>query len=195
VLFLAMRIYFKKRIQQQANQIHLSEIERHIHEKMEAEQELILLRNLKLQDELTRQNIDLANFTLNASKTNVLLSELKEEIVKQKSELGNRYPKYYSERLLKLIEANETNEDAWNMFEMHFDKVNNHFFKRLKESYPDLTPSDMKLCAFLRLNLNTKEIAPLLNITIRGVEIRRYRLRKRLALHTEDNLIDFIMKF
>lgn len=195
VLILVFRIYFKKRIQQQANQLNLKEMERHIHEKMEAEQELILLRNQKLQDELTRQNIDLANFTLNASKTNELLGKLKDEILQQKTELGNRYPKYYSERLLKLIEANETNEDAWQMFEMHFDKVNNQFFKRLKEAYPDLTPSDMKLCAFLRLNLNTKEIAPLLNITIRGVEIRRYRLRKRLGLHTEDNLIEFIMKF
>ncbi|WP_373921469.1 helix-turn-helix transcriptional regulator, partial [Prolixibacter sp. NT017] len=70
-----------------------------------------------------------------------------------------------------------------------------NFFRRLKNEYPSLTPSDLKLCAYLRLNLATKEIAPLLNISVRGVEIRRYRLRKKLELPQEKNLVEFMMEF
>ena len=72
---------------------------------------------------------------------------------------------------------------------MHQDFIN-----RLKNTHPDLSPREIRLCAYLRMNLSTKEIAPLLNISIRGVEIGRYRLRKKLNLDREDNLIDYLMK-
>jgi DNA-binding CsgD family transcriptional regulator len=81
------------------------------------------------------------------------------------------------------------------MFEKQFDQAHENFFKRLKTNYPELTPSDLRLCAYLRMNLSSKEIAPLINITIRGVEERRYRLRKRLNLPSDQNLPDFILAF
>ncbi|HSW67404.1 MAG TPA: hypothetical protein VLH16_02385, partial [Bacteroidales bacterium] len=65
----------------------------------------------------------------------------------------------------------------------------------LKADSPDLTSSDLRLCAYLRLNLSSKEIAPLLNISVRGVEERRYRLRKRLKLNSEQNLSEFILAY
>lgn len=66
--------------------------------------------------------------------------------------------------------------------------------KTLKDKYPDLTPSDLRLCAFLRMNLASKEIAPLLGISVRGVENHRYRLRKRLNLDADSNLTEFMIK-
>jgi len=81
------------------------------------------------------------------------------------------------------------------MFENLFDQAHANFFKRLKTEFPTLTPSDLRLCAYLRMNLSSKEIAPLINITIRGVEERRYRLRKRLNLPPEHNLTDYILSY
>jgi DNA-binding CsgD family transcriptional regulator len=81
------------------------------------------------------------------------------------------------------------------MFEHLFDQAHENFFKRLKTSFPDLTTSDLRLCAYLRLNLSSKEIAPLLNISVRGVEEKRYRIRKRLGLSSDQGLSDFIVSF
>ncbi|MEQ9265731.1 MAG: hypothetical protein RLN81_10950, partial [Balneolaceae bacterium] len=81
------------------------------------------------------------------------------------------------------------------VFEQLYDQAHGNFFKRLKETYPQLTPSDLRLCAYLRMNLASKEIAPLLNISVRGVEERRYRLRKRLDITTDTNLTELIMTF
>lgn len=86
-------------------------------------------------------------------------------------------------------------ENDWEQFVYHFDQVHSGFFQRLRQQYPELTPRDHRLCAYLRMNLSTKDIAPLLNISVRGVEISRYRLRKKLGLTGDDNLGEFMMNF
>jgi len=73
--------------------------------------------------------------------------------------------------------------------------VHEEFLKRLKENYPDLSPRELKLCAYLRLNISSKEIANLMDISVRGVEISRYRLRKKLQLEHDRNLTEFIISF
>ncbi|MDP4227934.1 MAG: LuxR C-terminal-related transcriptional regulator, partial [Bacteroidota bacterium] len=67
------------------------------------------------------------------------------------------------------------------------------FFKKLKEKYPDLTNNDLRLCSYLRMNFSTKEIARLLNISTRGVEISRYRIRRKFQLSHDVNLTEFLM--
>jgi DNA-binding CsgD family transcriptional regulator len=91
------------------------------------------------------------------------------------------------------LSDDERLEDDWDSFAQNFDAVHNEFLSRLKAKHPNLSPSDLKLCAYLKLNLTTKEIAPLLNISVRGVEISRYRLRKKLDLANDVNLNDFMM--
>jgi len=71
--------------------------------------------------------------------------------------------------------------------------VHNNFMKKLREKHPDLSNSERLMCAYLKMNLSTKEIAPLLNISVRGVETTRYRLRKKLGLDRDDGLIDYLM--
>lgn len=85
-------------------------------------------------------------------------------------------------------------DDNWEHFAHHFDKVHNDFLIVLKSRYPNLTPSELKLCAYLRMNLSNKEIAQLINISTRGVEIARYRLRKKLGLTKEVNLFEFLLQ-
>ena len=92
--------------------------------------------------------------------------------------------------ILSALNDDERLDEDWGHFAMHFDKVHADFLARLRDRYPQLTPRDHKLCAFLRMNLNSKEIAPLLFISVRGVEISRYRLRKKLGLDAEANLTD-----
>ena len=68
------------------------------------------------------------------------------------------------------------------MFKEAFNNADKDFIKKLKSIHPNLTPNDLRLCAYLRLNLSSKEIAPLLNISPRSVEVKRYRLRKKMEL-------------
>jgi len=176
---------------------HLRQVadEKRESEKQHADQEIFKLQNEKLQAEISHKNMQLADSTMAMMKKNEVLIEIKSELEKQKEELGTRYPARYLQRLTTLIDKNISNDNDWEMFESLFDQAHENFFKRIKQSFPDLTQSDLKLCAYLKLNLSSKEIAPLLNISIRGVEIRRYRLRKRLALPLEKNLVEFIMQF
>ena len=98
-------------------------------------------------------------------------------------------------KIISLLRSDDRLEDDWSNFTIHFDAAHQDFLKRLKVNYPKLTPKDQKLCAYLRMNLTTKDIAPLLKISVRGVEISRYRLRKKLSLDKETNLNAFMMEF
>jgi ligand-binding sensor domain-containing protein len=192
---IASQYFFRKRIVRQHNQINQDIEEKRKSEQQQATQEIMKLQNEKLEAEIAHKNMQLADSTLSIIRKNEVLIEIKSELEKQKEELGSRYPARYLQRLTTLIDRNISNDNDWEIFEALFDQAHENFFKRLKHSFPELTQSDLKLCAYLKLNLSSKEIAPLLNISIRGVEIRRYRLRKRLALASDNNLVEFIMQF
>ena len=98
-------------------------------------------------------------------------------------------------RLIKSIDKDLAGGGEWEQFSDNFDQVHGNFITRLKEKYPTLTPQEIKFSAYLRMNLNTKEIANLLGISVRGVEIGRYRVRKKLGLERKDNLGDFLLRF
>ncbi|SHF75717.1 Y_Y_Y domain-containing protein [Mariniphaga anaerophila] len=157
------------------------------------EKELIRLRNEKLQAEIRFKSKELASSTMSIIKKNEFLLDLKTIIQKQKAELGSRYPDKYYNYLSKKIDDNISSHDDWKIFETNFERAHEQFFEKLKNKYPLLTPSDMQLCAFLRMNLSSKEIAPMLGISVRGVENHRYRLRKKLELDVNDSLTDAII--
>jgi ligand-binding sensor domain-containing protein/DNA-binding CsgD family transcriptional regulator len=192
---LGSQYYYRKRLAKHHERLHTIANEKRKVEKQNSEQEIIKLQNEKLQSEISHKNMQLADSTLSIIRKNEVLIEIKSELEKQKEELGPRYPARYLQRLTTLIDKNISNDNDWEIFEALFDQAHENFFKRLKLSFPDLTQSDLKLCAYLKLNLSSKEIAPLLNISIRGVEIRRYRLRKRLALSSDKNLVEYIVQF
>jgi DNA-binding CsgD family transcriptional regulator len=91
------------------------------------------------------------------------------------------------------INKNINEEDTWNVFVDAFNNADKDFLKKVKVAHQSLTPNDLRLCAFLRLNLSSKEIAPLLNISVRSVEIKRYRLRKKMELSHEQGLVEYIL--
>jgi DNA-binding CsgD family transcriptional regulator len=163
-------------------------------DREEKERELIQLRNEKLQAELSFKSSELASSTMAIIKKNEFLIEVKEILQNQKEQLGTRYPDKYYDTLVRKIDDNMSSPNDWKVFETNFERAHEQFMKTLKDNYPDLTPSDLRLCAFLRMNLASKEIAPLLGISVRGVENHRYRLRKRLNLEADSNLTEFMIK-
>jgi len=165
------------------------------HKNEEKEKELIQLRNEKLQSELSFKSRELATSTMGIIKKNEFLISLKEKLKRHKEQLGTRYPDKYYNELIKKIDSNITGDDDWKTFEYNFNLAHETFLQSLKSEYPDLTPSDLRLCAFLRINLTSKEIAPLLGISVRGVENHRYRVRKKLDLSPDTDLTDFILTF
>jgi hypothetical protein len=189
------RYLFRRRVIRHHERLRLEDEAIAQLEKERADQEIIKLQNEKLQAEISHKNIQLADSTMAIIKKNELLIGIKEELDKQRSRLGQEYPQRYFERLLALINKNISNDNDWKVFEGLFDQAHENFFKRLKTAYPELTQSDLKLCAFLKLNLTSKEIAPLLNISYRGVETRRFRLRRRLSLDSDNNLVEFVLQF
>ena len=190
-----MRWSFLRRLAHQTRKLEERNAEKVKQEKLLAEQNIIRLKNENLEKELSFINKQLANYTFNIIRRNQTLIKIREEIQKHRREAVENYPFQFLQRLLKLVEKNLSSEDDWKVFESHFDAAHQDFLKRLIHTFPDLTPSDLRLCAYLRINLSSKEIAPLLNITVRGVEIRRYRLRKRLGMKTEENLAEFILGY
>ena len=96
--------------------------------------------------------------------------------------------------LIKNIEKDTLIDKDWEKFEIYFNNIHDRFTQILKEKFPILTANDIKMCAYLRMNLSTKEIASILNISVRGVEISRYRLRKKMNLENGVNLTDYLSK-
>ena len=163
-------------------------------EREEKEKELIQLRNEKLQAELSFKSSELASSTMSIIKKNEFLMELKEILKNHKEQLGSRYPDKYYDTIVGKIDDNMSSQDDWSVFETNFERAHEQFMKTLKDNYSDLTPSDLRLCAFLRMNLASKEIAPLMGISVRGVENHRYRLRKKFNLDGDSNLTEFIIR-
>jgi ligand-binding sensor domain-containing protein/DNA-binding CsgD family transcriptional regulator len=165
------------------------------HQSLVSEKEIIRLRNEKLQSEMLHRDKELVNQTKNLIDKNKSLMQIKEEIQQLLRSTNDGQVKgrlaSLNKKLIKEIDNKQQNK----IFETYFDEVHEDFFKNLKNAFPDLSPREMRICAFIRMNLSSKEIAALLNITDRGVEISRYRLRQKLRLSRETHLSTFLSNF
>jgi len=158
------------------------------------EKQIIKLQTEKLQAELASKNRELANSAMTLVYKNELLQKLSGEITKLKDESGKKLSEDQTRKIQKVINDGMNDERDWNLFENSFNEAHESFFKKLKAQHPDLVPNDLKLCAYLRMNMSSKEMSSLLNISLRGVEIRRYRLRKKLEVPHDKNLTEFLME-
>ena len=154
--------------------------------KMENEQQLMSFKNEKLQNDIDSKNRELAISTMSLIKKNEFLNNIKEEL-KSINKTEGINP------VIKIIDTNLNNTDDWKLFEEAFNNADKDFLKKVKTKHTSLTSNDLRLCAYLRLNLSSKEIAPLLNISPRSVEVKRYRLRKKMELPHEASLTNYIL--
>ncbi len=164
-----------------------------ITEKSEAE--IIRLKNEKLRTEVNLKSQALTSSAMNLIQKNQLLNNIKNTLKGIPKEEADKALYTKLTKLVKSIDKDLAGGEEWSQFAENFDQVHGNFITRLKESYPALTPQEIKFSAYIRMNLNTKEIANLLSISVRGVEIGRYRVRKKLALERKDNLSDFLLRF
>lgn len=184
----------KKFIVQQRKYLQQQEqlILQHKLEKEQREKQLISLQNEKLTSEVQFKNKELATSTMYLLQRSKLLFSIKEEMLLAMKKIEPS-PEHSFKKVLRMFEEAENNEEDWEQFSRHFDEVHNNFLSLLKKRYPDLSTTDLKLCAYLRINLTTKEIAQSLGISVRGVETSRYRLRKKLSVPAETGLFDFLI--
>jgi len=160
-----------------------------------SEEEIIRLKNAQLQAEIEYKNQELTSSAMNLIQKNKLLTNLKNSLKILSTESLNEDTSAQLIRLVRSIDKDLEGNEHWTAFAESFDQVHGKFITRLKENFPELTPQEVKFSAYIRMNLNTKEIANLLGISVRGVEIGRYRVRKKLGLSRQDNLTNFLLRF
>lgn len=159
------------------------------------QQQMQEIRNQMLEAELQNKNNELTLQTTVLVKRNQAIQSLLEELERQKEIMAERYPTKLYIRMKSLMEQTLNDQADWLLFESYFNSTHQNFMDRLRQQYADITTGDLRICCLLRMNLSTKEIASLMNVSIRAIELRRYRLRKRLGLEGDMNLVDFLMSF
>ena len=162
-------------------------------EQLKFEKAMMEMAKSKLESEVTLKNSKLASSVMNIVKQNEILLSIKENILETLKDKDENIQKKNLKKILKTIDQEVKPEQNWNEFEHLFNQLHENFLQKLKEQFPELTNRDLKLCAYLRMNLNSKEIAPLIGVSVRGVEDMRYRIRKKMGLDTSVNLAEFII--
>ena len=152
------------------NELNLQEYEKHI-----------------LELELQTKSSEVAGKSLSIAKQSEMIDNIQNILDSEKD-----FNKLKSE-IKKAIKINEVNKHEWEIFETNLNQIHNEFIINLSKKFPNLTPKDIKLCVYLKMNLSSKEIAPMMNISFRGVELHRYRLRKKLNLTQDENLSKFLL--
>jgi len=191
-----LEIENKKTIEELKNEIEKrqraeKETEQRLQEKIKNEQKINQLLRSKNQMEMDLINRELATSSIFISQKNKIIGLIRKDVNRQLRK-GKTMTKSDFARVLKTIDENVKFENDWYRIKAHFEKIHPGFFDRLREKFPKLTPNDHKLCALLRMNLSTKEISQILKITAPSTEISRIRLRKKLELPKNLNLVQYI---
>ncbi len=195
VIFLLIRYQKRKFKNQQLRYEEEQKKIQYLHqlELEKTEKEIVKLKNEKLEAEIAHQNTELATSAMHLVQKGELLTNLKGELKRLTKDVEDEKTAQNFKKLIKVLGEDDRIDKDWEHFAHHFDKVQSDFLMVLKNSYPNLSPNELKLSAYLRMNLSTKEIAQLMNISVRGVEISRYRLRKKLQIPPKADLFNFLM--
>jgi DNA-binding CsgD family transcriptional regulator/cell division protein FtsB len=186
LLFMALN-WFYKRYYKKQQELALDRTKKDMELKaMESEKQIVELNNANLKQDIDARNRELAVSTMNMINKSKTLNAIKSALLKTEKVEDIK-------AIVSLVDKTIENEEDWNFFEEAFNHADKDFFRKVKEIHSSLTANDLKLCVYLRLNMSSKEIAPLLNISSRSVEIKRYRLRKKLDLSREVNLNDYFI--
>lgn len=175
---------------EQERQLYENEL---LEEKMVAQEEINRLEKEKLEANLEKRSSELSALTLHLVNNNEILGEIKTKINQFKpsdpESLGS-----FSRKMVSMINQHIDPNINWKKFRVNFDEVHPGFFDKLQNTYPGLTANDLKLCAFLRVNLQSKEIAQIMNVSLSAVNKGRQRLRKNLDLPLQADLHEFLSR-
>ncbi len=193
LFFIFLQRKFK---QQQIKHGEEQERLRYLHqlEMEKTDQEIVKLKNEKLEAEIQHKNTELASVAMHLAQKGELLGKIKDQMVRLKKQTESEIDPENLNKIIKVLNDEDKIEQQWEQFTAHFDNVHSDFHSALKKKYANLSANELKLSAYLRMNLSTKEIAQLMNISVRGVEISRYRLRKKLGVPEKVNLANFLIQ-
>ncbi len=200
LLILSGLLYFlaqsrAKRIQLQGVNLELEKNNLELEKSnLELEKNNLELENQKLHLDLELKNKELTTNIMYLLRKNELINDVTDQLLKLKKYLSKDNQDAFQNIILHLQTGADAN--VWEEFEYRFQQVHHGFYDKLREQYPDLSPSELKLCSFLRLNLSSKEISAITHQNIRSIEVARTRLRKKLNITNQDvNLVNFLMDF
>ncbi|KAF2512572.1 helix-turn-helix and ligand-binding sensor domain-containing protein [Flavobacterium foetidum] len=162
-------------------------------EQYDLEKEIEKLKNDKLQIKILAKDKELVNNSLQVVKKNKILNGIIHKLKEIDVDALDDSTKFQVSKLNKSIVKEVNTDKSWKDLEKHIKNVHFEFLKRLKEKYPTISPRELDLSTYLLMNMSTKEIAEIMNISTGGVELARYRLRKKLGLNKKENLIGFLM--
>lgn len=172
--------------------INLSKKEELLNVKKEKERELFEMQQEKLQADISAKNNELTSLTVHITQKNEVLSKIKASLHKAIRESEDTNTKTHLSQIENLIEKNLNSHKEWEKFSEHFDVVHEDFLKKLQKKYPDLKANSLKLCAYVKMKLSSKQIAVLMNTEPESVIKARYRLRIKFNLTKEVSLEEFL---
>jgi DNA-binding CsgD family transcriptional regulator len=199
LLIIAIVRYIKKRIEREhektktealkAKKLLELELEQL---KLQRDKEQINKDRIILQEEVLNNSKELANYTMLLIKKKDIFNEITTDLKELKDYVKNDDSRKKLLQIFQKLNTHKIGEEYLEVFDVNFEKVHHNFFEELKRLNPTLTKRELRLCAFVKMNLTNKEISPLLNISLRGVENARYRIRKKLEVAHEDNFVAFL---
>lgn len=160
--------------------------------RVELKQQNLKLEHEKLQQELEHKNRELATNVMYLLKKNEFITSTAEKLKSAQLNFKRENQKVIQDVVRDLLM--NSSKDVWKEFEVRFQEVHSDFYKNLNKKYPDLTPNEKKICAFLRLNMSTKDISAITYQSVRSINMARFRLRKKLELESDENLINILSK-
>jgi DNA-binding CsgD family transcriptional regulator/ligand-binding sensor domain-containing protein len=196
LIYVSIKLRYRKReyyktIEQR--KIYLEKESKIRREQYQLEKEIEKLNRDKLQTKLLAKNKELVNNSLQVVKKNKVLKGIIQKLKKMEIDSGSETTKIQLSLLKKNILKEIRSDHSWKDLEKHIKNVHFEFLMRLKEKYPTISPRELDLATYLLINMTTKEIAEVMHISKKGVELARYRLRKKLGLKRKENLTGFLM--
>lgn len=162
-------------------------------EQYELEKEIEKLKKDKLKTKILAKDKELVNNSLQAVKKNKILNGIIHKLKDINTESFDESTKSQFTKLNRSIVKEVNADKSWNDLEKHIKNVHFDFLKRLKEKHPTISPRELDLATYLLMNMSTKEIIEIMNISSGGVEVARHRLRKKMGLDTKENLVSYLM--
>lgn len=160
--------------------------------KLQRDKEALYRDRVVLEEDVINKSKELSNYTLLLVQKKDMFAEITSDLKELKDYVKNEDSRKKLLQIFQKLNQHKIGEEYMEVFDVNFEKVHHNFFERLKELDPTLTKRELRLCAFVKMNLTNKEISPLLGISLRGIENARYRIRKKLNVATEDNFTAFL---
>ncbi len=160
--------------------------------------EIATLKSEQLEQDIKHKSGQLSSTTMNLIRKNEILNDIAGKISKIQSVTSTLPGAHEAHMMLARIQSsiaeNISHDDDWNTFTRNFDVVYQNFNRRLDELHPNLSPADKRICCYIKMGLSSKDIAPLVNISYKSVEMARYRMRKKIGLDPEMSLTDYLAR-